>query len=163
MSITDQLLVNAARYAEGFDLGDQPRAPRRRVAIVTCMDARVDPHRLFGLVEGDAHLIRNAGGVVTDDEIRALAISQRLMGTAEIILIKHTDCGMINFSNGEFEDAIEADTGVRPHWEPSSLTDLDADVRRSLERVRSSPFIPRRDSVRGFIYDVRTGGLREVE
>jgi carbonic anhydrase len=162
MSITDQLLVNARRYAEQFDHGDQPRAPRRKVAIVTCMDARVDPHRLFGLAEGDAHLIRNAGGVVTDDEIRALAISQRLMGTREIIVIKHTDCGMINFSEGEFEDAIEADTGFRPHWDATSLSDLDADVRRSIARVTKSPFIPHRDSVRGFVYDVSNGTLREI-
>ena len=157
MSITDQLLVNARRYAEEFDLGDQPRAPRRKVAIVTCMDARVDPHRLFGLVEGDAHLIRNAGGVVTDDEIRALAISQRLMGTAEIILIKHTDCGMINFSSGEFEDAIEADTGFRPHWD-AELAERPRRRRAPLDRAgHQEPFIPHRDSVRGFVYDVSNG------
>jgi carbonic anhydrase len=162
MSATDDLLGNNERYAEGFDHGDLPIPPAKHVAVVACMDARLDVHGLLGLQVGDAHVIRNAGGVVTDDAIRSLAISQRLLGTQEIVLIHHTDCGMLTFSDDEFRRAIQDDTGIKPPWSPESFTDLDADVRSSIGRIKSSPFIPHRDAVRGFVYEVETGRLREV-
>jgi len=162
MSVTDELLKNAEAYADGFDKGDLPLPPGKPIAIVACMDARLVPSRLLGLEEGDAHIIRNAGGLVTDDEIRSLAISQRLLGTREIVLIHHTDCGMLTFTDADFRATLEQDTGSAPDWAPGSFTDLDADVRESLRRVRESPFIPHRDAVRGFVYDVKTGRLREV-
>ena len=129
---------------------------------MACMDARLDVHGLLGLQLGDAHVIRNAGGVVTDDEIRSLAISQRLLGTEEIILIHHTDCGMLTFTDDSFRGDIQGDTGIKPPWSPESFTDLDDDVRSSIGRIKASPFIPNKDSVRGFVYDVHTGRLREV-
>jgi carbonic anhydrase len=162
MSVTDELLANNERYAAGFDKGDLPLPPGRKVAVLACMDARLDPARALGLNEGDAHVIRNAGGVVTDEEIRSLAISQNLLGTEEIILIHHTDCGMLTFSDDELASKLEEETGERPDWRAHAFSDLDADVRSSLETIRSSPFIPRKDSVRGFIYEVETGRLREV-
>jgi carbonic anhydrase len=163
MSTTDDLVGNAGRYAEGFDKGDLPMPPARKVAIVACMDARLVPSRLLGLEEGDAHVIRNAGGVVTDDAIRSLAISQRLLGTEEIVLIHHTDCGMLTFADDDFKRSIQDETGIKPAWAPESFKDLDEDVRQSIARIQASPFIPRKDSVRGFVYEVETGGLREVE
>ena len=162
MSVTDELLRNAESYASGFDKGDLPMPPGRKVAVVACMDARINPYGILGLQEGDAHVIRNAGGVITDDQIRSLAISQRLLGTEEIILIHHTDCGMLTFNDAEFRDAVEQDTGTRPDWESEAFTDLEGDVRKSLGRIRDSPFIPRKDSVRGFVYEVESGRLREV-
>jgi carbonic anhydrase len=162
MSVTDELLRNAERYAAGFHQGDLPLPPARRVAIVACMDARLDPYALLGLTEGDAHVIRNAGGAVTEDAIRSLAISQRLLGTASIVLIHHTDCGMLTFGDADFRGQVEADTGIRPPWAAEAFSDLDDDVRQSIARIEASPFIPRRDDVRGFVYDVATGGLREV-
>ena len=162
MSATDDLLANNQRYAEGFDKGDLPLPPGRRVAIVACMDARLDPARALGLEEGDAHVIRNAGGVVTDEEIRSLAISQNLLGTEEIVLIHHTDCGMLTFSDEELADRLEQETGSRPSWDAHAFADLEADVRASIERIRESPFIPRKESVRGFVYEVESGRLREV-
>jgi carbonic anhydrase len=162
MSATDDLLHNNEAYAESFDKGDLPIPPARKVAVVACMDARLDVHGLLGLQVGDAHVIRNAGGVVTDDAIRSLAISQRLLGTEEIILIHHTDCGMLTFSDDEFRRAIQDDTGIKPPWSPESFTDLNADVRSSIGRIKASPFVPHRDSVRGFVYDVVTGKLNEV-
>jgi carbonic anhydrase len=132
------------------------------VAVVACMDARPDPQKVLGLAEGDGHVIRNAGGVVTDDEIRSLAISQRLLGTEEIILIHHTDCGMLTFTDDEFKRSIQDDTGVKPEWAAESFPDLDEDVRQSIARIKASPFVPRKDSIRGFIYDVDTGRLQEV-
>lgn len=159
---TDQLLDNARSYAEGFDKGDLPLPPARRVAVVACMDARLDPQKILGLAEGDAHVIRNAGGVVTEDAIRSLAISQRLLGTEEIILIHHSDCGMLTFSDDEFRQGIEAETGQRPSWAAEAFPHLEADVRQSIARITASPFIPRKDSVRGFVYEVETGSLREV-
>ena len=162
MSVTDELLANAERYAAGFDKGDLPLPPARHVAVVACMDARLNPYGLLGLAEGDAHVIRNAGGVVTADELRSLAISQRLLGTTEIILIHHTDCGMLTFTDDEFKAGIEAEIGIKPPWAAEAFTDLDADVRQSIARIRADPFIPRKDSVRGFVYDVRTGRLHEV-
>jgi len=162
MSVTDELLRNNEAYAAGFDKGDLPLPPAKKVAVVACMDARLDVHGLLGLQLGDAHVIRNAGGVVTDDEIRSLAISQRLLGTEEIVLIHHTDCGMLTFSDDDFRGAVEKDTGIRPEWAAETFSDLDADVRQSIARIKASPFIPRTDSVRGFVYEVETGKLREV-
>jgi carbonic anhydrase len=162
MSVTDELLANAERYAQAFDQGDLPMPPAKRVAVLACMDARLNPYGLLGLREGDAHIIRNAGGVVTDDEIRSLAISQRLLGTEEIILIHHTDCGMLTFKDDEFRRQIQEETGVKPEWAAEAFDDLEEDLRQSIARIKASPFIPRKDHVRGFIYDVNTGGLREV-
>jgi carbonic anhydrase len=162
VSVTDELIAYARNYAKQFDKGDLPLLPRRKLAIVACMDARLLPARLFGLEEGDAHVIRNAGGVVTDEEIRSLAISQRLLHTEEIILVHHTDCGMLKFTDDEFERALERDTGVKPDWSAQSFPDLDEDVRRSIAKIKDSPFIPHKHSVRGFVYEVETGALREV-
>ena len=162
MSVTDELLKNAEAYAESFDKGDLPLPPGKKVAVVACMDARLIPSRVLGLEEGDAHVIRNAGGVVTDDEIRSLAISQRLLGTEEIILIHHTDCGMLTFTDDEFKKSIQDEVGQKPEWAAEAFDDIDADVRQSLARIKNSPFIPKTDSVRGFVYEVETGKLREV-
>jgi carbonic anhydrase len=162
MTATDELLKNSEKHAEGFDKGDLPMPPAKKVAIVACMDARVNPYPIFSLELGDAHVIRNAGGVVTDDEIRSLAISQRLLGTEEVILMHHTDCGMLTFSDQEFRQQIQEDTGIKPSWSAEAFDDLEADVRQSINRIKSSPFIPNKDSIRGFIYDVETGSLREV-
>jgi carbonic anhydrase len=162
MSATDELLANNEKYVANFDKGDLPLPPERKVAIVACMDARLSPCFALGLREGDAHVIRNAGGVVTADQIRSLAISQRLLGTEEIILIHHTDCGMLTFSDDEFKKQIEEEVGVKPEWAAESFSDLETDVRQSIARIKSSPFIPKKDSVRGFVYDVKTGRLNEV-
>jgi carbonic anhydrase len=162
MSVTDELLRNNARYARTFDKGDLPLPPARHVAVLACMDARLDVHELLGLAEGDAHVIRNAGGAATDDAIRSLVISQRLLGTHEIILIHHTDCGMLTFTDDALKRQIEADTGLRPPFALEAFPDVDADVRQSVARVKASPFVPKRDSVRGFVYDVKNGRLREV-
>ena len=162
MSTTDELLRNAQAYADSFNKGDLPLPPAKKVAVLACMDARLNPDGILGLQEGDAHVIRNAGGVVTDDEIRSLAISQRLLGTEEIMLIHHTDCGMLTFSDDEFKHAIQEDTGVKPAWAAEAFPDLEEDVRQSVARIQASPFIPRKDSVRGFVYEVETGRLREV-
>jgi len=163
MSTTDDLLRNAEEYAAGFDKGNLPLPPAKGVAVVACMDARLIPTRVLGLEEGDAHVIRNAGGVVTDDEIRSLAISQRLLGTTEIILIHHTDCGMLTFTDDEFKRSVQDDTGIKPEWAAEAFSDLDEDVRQSIARIQASPFIPNKDSVRGFVYEVETGKLREVD
>jgi carbonic anhydrase len=162
MSTTDELLRNAQAYADRFDKGDLPLPPARKVAVVACMDARLDPYAVLGLQEGDAHVIRNAGGVVTDDAIRSLAISQRLLATEEIVLIHHTDCGMLTFSDDEFKRSIQDETGIKPTWSAESFGDVVVVVRQSVARIRASPFIPRKDSVRGFVYEVETGRLREV-
>ncbi len=162
MSSTDELLRNAEAYAASFDQGDLPIPPARKLAVLACMDARLNPYALLGLQEGDAHIIRNAGGVVTDDEIRSLAISQRLLGTEEIILIHHTDCGMLTFTDDEFKRSVQDDVGIKPTWAAEAFPDLDEDVRQSIARIQASPFIPHKDSVRGFVYEVETGRLREV-
>src|SRR5918995_1350569 len=162
MTETDSLLANNAAYAASFDKGDLPLAPAKKVAVVACMDARLNVYGALGLQEGDAHVIRNAGGVVTDDEIRSLAISQRLLGTEEIILIHHTDCGMLTFTDDEFKRQIQDETGIKPEWAAEAFNDLDEDVRQSIARIKASPFIPRKESVRGFVYDVSDGSLREV-
>ena len=162
MTATDELLANNEVYAGSFDKGSLPSPPAKKVAIVACMDARLNVYGALGLAEGDAHVIRNAGGVVTDDEIRSLAISQRLLGTEEIILIHHTDCGMLTFTDDEFRNSIQQETGIKPEWAAESFSDLDTDVRQSIARIKASPFIPNKDFVRGFIYEVETGRLREV-
>jgi carbonic anhydrase len=162
MSVTDELLENAHRYAQSFDKGDLPLPPAKHVAVVACMDARLNPYGLLGLTEGDAHVIRNAGGVVTLDGLRSLAISQRLLGTTEIILIHHTDCGMLTFSDDGFRAQILADTGIKPLWAAEAFDDLDSSVRQNIARIKAEPSIPVKDAVRGFVYDVKTGDLREV-
>ena len=161
MSETDQLVSNAEVHAAGFSAGDLPIPPGRRVAVVACMDARVNPYAILGLAEGDAHIIRNAGGVVTDDVIRSLAISQRLLGTEEIVLVHHTDCGMQTFTHDDFVRQVEEDTGIRPPWAAETFSDSAADVRQSIARIQASPFLPNK-AVRGFVYDVHTGRLEEV-
>ena len=158
----DELLRNNARYAENFDKGDLPLPPGRKLAVVACMDARLDPHRVLGLEEGDAHVIRNAGGVVSDDVIRSLVISQRLLGTRSVVLIQHTDCGMLTFRDDDVKDAIEDETGLRPAFALESFRDLEQNVRQSMARIHASPFLPYKDQVRGFIYDCATGRLNEV-
>ena len=162
MSTTDELLRNNERYAESFDKGDLPMPPAKQIAIVTCMDARLSPYVMLGLSEGDAHVIRNAGGVVTDDEIRSLMISQRLLGTREVMLIHHTNCGMLTFSDEEVKGQIQEEIGIKPPFALEPFTDLEENVRQSMKRIEASPFIPHKDSVRGFIYEVETGRLREV-
>jgi carbonic anhydrase len=161
VSVTDELLTHNARYTETFS-GPLPMPPAKQVAVLACMDARLDVHRILGLNEGEAHVIRNAGGVVTDDAIRSLAISQRLLGTQEIILIHHTDCGMLTFTDDGFKKSIQDDTGIKPTWSPESFPDLGDDVRQSIARIKASPFVPHKDSLRGFIFDVATGKLNEV-
>jgi carbonic anhydrase len=162
MSVTEELLHNNEAYAESFEKGDLPLPPARGVAVVACMDARLDVHKILGLEEGDAHVIRNAGGVITDDEVRSLTISQRLLGTREVILIHHTDCGMLTFSDDELKAQIHEEVGMKPHFSMESFSDLEEDVRQSVARIQASPFIPYKESVRGFIYEVETGRLREV-
>jgi carbonic anhydrase len=163
MSVTDELLENNERYAASFDKGATPLPPARGVAVVACMDARLHVSAILGLEIGDAHIIRNAGGVVTDDAIRSLVISQRLLGTKEIILIHHSDCGMVTFSDDAVKAQIKEDTGIRPQFSLEAFPDAADDVRQSIARIKASPFIPHRDSVRGFVYDVSTGRLNEVE
>ena len=162
MSVTDDLLKNNEEYVRGFDKGDLPMPPAKGVAVVACMDARLNVYGMLGLQEGDAHVIQNAGGVITDDEIRSLVISQRLLGTREIVLIHHTDCGMLTFTDDAVKDQIQADTGIRPEFALESFSDLEGDVRQSMARIQASPFIPHKDAVRGFVYEVETGRLREV-
>jgi carbonic anhydrase len=162
MSETDRLVENARSYAEGFQKADLAMPPSKRVAVLACMDARLIPTRVLGLDEGEAHVIRNAGGVVTDDAIRSLAISQNLLGTEEIVLIHHTDCGMLTFTDEDFADKLEEETGQRPEWSAHAFSDLEGDVRDSIARLKENPFIPNKDSIRGFVYDVKTGELREI-
>jgi len=161
MTATDQYLQNNEAYAASFS-GPLPLPPARHTAVVACMDARLNPYGVLGLSEGDSHVIRNAGGVVTDDTIRSLAISQHLLGTEEIVLIHHTDCGMLTFTDEQFAGILESETGERPTWEARSFGDLEGDVRDSIARITASPFVKRKDSVRGFVFDVATGRLREV-
>ena len=162
MSATDDLLSNNERYAAGFDKGDLPSPPGMRVAVLACMDARLDPARALGLKEGDAHVIRNAGGVVTDDAIRSLAISQHELGTEEIMLIHHTGCGLLGFDDDAFAAKLESEAGRRPEWPARGFEEVEESVRDSMRLIRESPFIPRTDRVRGFVYEVETGRLREV-
>ncbi|HWF24730.1 MAG TPA: carbonic anhydrase [Solirubrobacteraceae bacterium] len=162
MSVTDELLANNEAYAASFDKGDLPLPPAKKLAVVACMDARLNVYGILGLKEGEAHIIRNAGGVITDDEIRSLAISQRLLGTEEIILIHHTDCGMLTFTDDAFKAQVQEETGIKPEWAVEAFPVLDSDVLQSIARIKASPFIPCKDSVRGFVYEVETGRLREV-
>ena len=162
MTATDTFLSANERYAQDFDKGGRPMPPAKKVAVVACMDARIETGGLLGLDEGDAHVIRNAGGVVTDDVIRSLAISQRLLGTEEIVLIHHTDCGMLTFKDDEVKADIEKETGLRPNFALEAFADLEDDVRQSIRRIQASPFVPKKDQVRGFVYDVDTGRLNEV-
>ncbi|AKN18569.1 beta-class carbonic anhydrase [Mycobacterium haemophilum] len=161
MTVTEDYLANNAEYARTFK-GPLPMPPSKHVAVVACMDARLDVYRLLGLNEGEAHVIRNAGGVVTDDAIRSLAISQRLLGTREIILIHHTDCGMLTFTDDDFKRAIQDETGVKPPWAAEAFPDVEADVRQSLRRIGNSPFVTKQVSLRGFVFDVASGKLNEV-
>lgn len=163
MSAIDELLNSNEAFARGFEQGGVPAAPGRRLAVVACMDARLDPVAALGLASGDAHVIRNAGGVVTDDVIRSLSISQHLLGTEEVMLIHHTECGMLASDDAEFERRLEREAGVRPEWRPGFFPHLEQSVRESVRRVVESPFVPRADRVRGFVYDVHSGRLREVE
>lgn len=162
MSATNDLLAKNARYSDGFSKGDLPMPPAKKLAVVACMDARLEIGALLGLEEGDAHVIRNAGGVVTDDAIRSLTISQRLLGTCEIMLIHHTDCGMLTFTDAEFKEQIRQETGIRPPFAMEAFADLEEDVRQSMARIKASPYIVHKDKIRGFIYEVETGKLREV-
>jgi carbonic anhydrase len=161
-TLPDSLLDNNAAYVSTFDNGTLPSAPARKLAVLACMDARLDPAKVLGLDEGDAHVIRNAGGVVSDDALRSLAISQNLLGTEEIILIHHTDCGMLTFTDDEFAQKLEDETGHRPEWRAHAFADLEQNVRDSIDKVRNSPFVPRTDSIKGYVYEVETGRLREV-
>ncbi|MEU1997918.1 carbonic anhydrase [Nocardia gamkensis] len=161
MTVTDEYLENNAAYASTFR-GPLPLPPSKGVAVVACMDARLNVYGALGLAEGEAHVIRNAGGVITSDEIRSLAISQRLLGTREIILIHHTDCGMLTFTDDDFKASIQEETGIKPEWSAESFSDLETDVRQSIARIVASPFVPHKDSIRGFVFDVATGKLNEV-
>jgi carbonic anhydrase len=162
MTVTDEYLASNAEYAASFS-GPLPLPPAKHVAIVACMDARLNVYGALGLKEGEAHVIRNAGGVVTEDEIRSLAISQRLLGTHEIILIHHTDCGMLTFTDDEFKQAILEEVGIKPPWAAESFADLETDVRQSIARIKASPFVPKKNAIRGFVFDVATGRLNEVK
>ncbi|HEY8450384.1 MAG TPA: carbonic anhydrase [Bacillota bacterium] len=162
MGIVDDLLTANRRYAEQFDKGHLGGSPSKRLAVVTCMDARINVYAALGLEEGQAHVIRNAGGVVTDDVIRCLVISQRLLGTRAIVVIQHTECGMLTFRDDELRDQIEAEVGIRPPLAFEAFRDLEQNVRQSIARLQASPFIPNKNEVRGFIYDVRTGRLHNV-
>ena len=162
MTETDRLVENARAYAEGFEGSDLAAPPSKRVAVLACMDARLIPTRILGLNEGEAHVLRNAGGVVTQDAIRSLALSQHLLGTEEIVLLHHTECGMLAVTDEEFASKLEAETGQRPEWSAHSFSDLEGDVRDSIALLKASPFIPNKDSIRGFVYDVKTGELTEV-
>jgi len=163
MSAIDKYLDNNAAYAAAFSAGDLPIPPTDEIAVVACMDARLDMGALLGLDKGNAHIIRNAGGVVTDDVIRSLTISQRLLGTREIMLVHHTDCGMLTFTDAELEEAIEKETGTRPAFSIQSFSNLEENVRKSIAQIQASPFIPHKEVIRGFVYEVETGNLREVK
>ena len=161
MSATDELLANNSKYARTYP-AEPPGRPTRSVAVVACMDARMDVYAMLGLTPGEAHVVRNAGGEVTEDVLRSLTISQHELGTTEIILIHHTKCGMQTFTNNEFKHELEVETGHKPHWATLAFSDVDADVRKSLARVRACPFLRHTDQVRGFVFDVADGSLREV-
>ena len=162
MSAVQALLTNNIGYASAYSKGDLPMPPSKKIAIVACMDARLETGALLGLKEGEAHVIRNAGGIVSDDVIRSLTISQRLLGTREIMLIHHTDCGMLTFNDSDLKETILSETGIRPPFSMEAFSDLDGDVRQSIARIKASPFIPHVDEIRGFVYSVESGQLREV-
>ena len=158
----DQLIDNNAAYAEQFSGSDLQVAPRKNLAVVACMDSRMDIFQILGLGNGEAHIIRNAGGVITDDVIRSLCLSQRFLGTREIVLLHHTDCGLSKVDENEFREELAGELGLKPWWSLEAFTDVDADVRQSMQRLQMTPFIPHKDNVRGFVYEVETGRLREV-
>ena len=162
MGITDDLIANNEEFASRFDRHHLDVRPALRLAIVACMDSRLDVFSALGLGNGEAHVLRNAGGVITDDVIRSLALSQRKLGTREIVLIHHTDCGLEKVTDDGFRAELERETGMAPSFAIDSFTDVEASVRGSIARVRNSPFLPHRDAVRGFVYDVDTGRLNEV-
>ena len=162
MNLIDRLVGNADEWAKGFNAGELAVQPTLRLAVVACQDSRLDPQSLLGLGPGEAHYMRNAGGTVTDDMLRSLVISQRFLGTREIVLIHHTDCGMLRFKDDDLLDDLHAETGMRPTWAVETFDDLDDDLRQSMRRIHTSPFIPHKDNVRGFVYEVETGRLREV-
>lgn len=162
MTATEELVANNRHYAANFAKGDLPMPPGKKVAVLACMDARLDPARVLGLEVGDAHVIRNAGGVASEDAIRSLVISQRLLGTEEIIIVHHTDCGMLTFTDGAVKDAIEQETGIRPSFALEAFPDLEADVVQTIARIKASPFIPHKDNISGFVYEVESGRLRPV-
>ena len=162
MSAIDALLAKNAAYAEGFSHGDLDAMPGRELAVVSCMDARLVTGRLLGLSEGDVHVLRNAGGIVTEDTLRSLTISQRLLGTREVMIVQHTRCGMATFEGEAFRSEIEAETGVRPPFEMGTFSDLETSVRDSMKKVKTCPFLPHTDQVRGFVYAVESGRLTEV-
>ena len=162
MPVTDELLRNNSDYAEAFDKGELSSPPAKRLAVVTCMDARLDAHRILGLEEGDAHVIRNAGGVVTDDVVRSLTLSQRKLGTTEVMVVMHTKCGLHGLSDAEFRDEVQAAAGLRPQWETGGFPDLEQAIREGVAKLRSDPFLAHKTAIRGFVYDVETGLLREV-
>ena len=161
-TFADRCVANNARYAETFDKGNAPSPPAGKAVVITCMDARLETGRMLGLVEGDAHVIQNAGGVVTEDVLRSLVITQRLLGTEEIVLVQHTECGMLTFRDDDLKDAIEADTGLRPSFALEAFAELEENVRQSIRRIEACPFIPIKDKIRGFVYDVKTGRIAEV-
>jgi carbonic anhydrase len=161
VTATDELVAHNAEYAAAFDKGTLPLPPAKRVAVLACMDARLDPAKVLGLAEGDAHVIRNAGGVASDDALRSLVISQRLLGTEEIILIHHTDCGMETFKDDDVKDQILEDTGLRPAFALEAFPKAEDDVRQTAARIKANPFVPNKN-VRGFVYEVESGRLREV-
>jgi len=162
MTAIDEMLRNNAGYAAAFGKGELPSAPSKRLAVVTCMDARIVPLRALGIEEGDAHVIRNAGGVVTDDVIRSLTVSQRKLRTIEVMVVMHTKCGMHGLADAEFRDEVEAEAGQRPAWPSGGFPDLEQAVREGVGKLQTSPFLPHKDQLRGFVYDVETGRLREV-
>jgi carbonic anhydrase len=162
MSTTDELISNNESYARSFRKGELAMPPAKHVAVLACMDARLDVHKILGLEEGEAHVIRNAGGVATDDAIRSLVISQRLLGTTEIILIHHTDCGMLTFKDDDLKAKIQDEVGIRPQFALEAFDDVEDDVEQSIARIKASPFVPNKTSVRGFVYDVSSGRLDEV-
>lgn len=162
MTAIDDLTDNNREYAEEYDHGLLPIPPRRQVALVACMDARLDVYRMLGLSLGEAHVIRNAGGVISDDAVRSLVISQRLLGTNEIVLIHHTDCGMLTFRDDDIKDQIATDVGLRPTFALEAFDDVEDDIRQSIARLRANPYIPHKDAIRGFVFDVKTGRLEEV-
>lgn len=162
MSVIDELVQSNEDYVASFDKGDLPLPPGRKVAVLACMDARLDPAKALGLQEGDAHVIRNAGGVASEDAIRSLVISQRLLGTEAIVLIHHTDCGMVTFDDQTVKDQILADTGIRPTFSLEAFPDAEEDVRQTVSRIKASPFVPLKEDIRGFVYEVESGKLREV-
>jgi len=162
MTATDELLRNNAAYASAFDKGALPREPARRLAVVTCMDARMDAHRILGLDQGEAHVLRNAGGIVTDDVVRSLTVSQRLLGTREVLVVMHTDCGMHGLADADFRAQVQSEAGLRPSWATEGFFDLEQALREGLLRLRTNPFLLHRTAARGFVYEVETGRLREV-